>query len=70
MIADASYVRLKNVSLTYQVPLKLSQTSCKIMLQGQNLMTFTKFKDGDPEFSTYGFLPPLKVVSAGVQLTF
>ncbi|WP_281631524.1 SusC/RagA family TonB-linked outer membrane protein [Flavobacterium luteolum] len=70
MIADASYIRLKNISLTYQVPLRLSQTSCKIMLQGQNLLTFTKFKDGDPEFSTYGFLPPLKVVSAGVQLTF
>lgn len=70
MIADASYIRLKNIALTYEIPLKLNQTSCKIMMQGQNLLTFTKFKDGDPEFSTYGFLPPLKVISAGVQLTF
>jgi len=50
--------------------LALKETQCKIMLQSQNLLTFTKFKDGDPEYSGYSFLPPLKVITAGIQLTF
>jgi TonB-linked SusC/RagA family outer membrane protein len=70
VISDASFIRLKNISLTYDLPFSLKQTQFKIMLQGQNLLTFTSYKDGDPEFSSYGFLPPLKVISAGVQLTF
>ncbi|TRX30439.1 SusC/RagA family TonB-linked outer membrane protein [Flavobacterium sp. ZT3R18] len=67
-ITDASFIRLKNISLSYDLPLK--NTQCKIMLQSQNLLTFTSYKDGDPEFTSYGFLPPLKVITAGVQLTF
>ncbi len=69
-VVDASFIRLKNASLSYEVPLHLSQTSLRIFVQGQNLLTFTKYKDGDPEFITSGFLPPLKVITAGVQLTF
>ncbi len=69
-LVDASFVRLKNISLSYKLPLILKETSCTIMLQAQNLLTFTNYKDGDPEFITYGFLPPLKIVSAAVQLTF
>ncbi|SHM04839.1 SusC/RagA family TonB-linked outer membrane protein [Flavobacterium saccharophilum] len=69
-ITDASFIRLKNISLTYNVPLHLKEMQCKIMLQGQNLLTFTKYDDGDPEFTSYGFLPPLKVITAGIQLTF
>lgn len=69
-IVDASFIRLKNIALSYEVPLRKKETKCLIMVQGQNLLTFTKFKDGDPEFITMGFLPPLKVITAGVQLTF
>ncbi|MDX6192075.1 SusC/RagA family TonB-linked outer membrane protein [Flavobacterium sp. Fl-318] len=69
-ITDASFIRLKNISLSYQLPLRLNTVQSKIILQGQNLLTFTKFKDGDPEFTSSGFLPPLKVITAGVQLTF
>ncbi|PUU69908.1 SusC/RagA family TonB-linked outer membrane protein [Flavobacterium sp. WLB] len=69
-IVDASYIRLKNIALSYELPLNLKETKCKIMLQGQNLLTFTKYEDGDPEFKSYGFLPPLKIITAGVQLTF
>lgn len=69
-IVDASYIRLKNVSLAYQLPLKQKRMQCRLVLQGQNLLTFTNYKDGDPEFTTYGFLPPLKVFTGGVQLTF
>ena len=69
-ITDASYIRLKNIALSYELPLVTKATLCKIMLQGQNLLTFTKYPDGDPEFSSYGYLPPLKVITAGIQLTF
>ncbi|SFC72685.1 TonB-linked outer membrane protein, SusC/RagA family [Flavobacterium phragmitis] len=67
---DASYIRLKNIALTYDLPLKLKETQCRLMLQGQNLLTFTKYRDGDPEFTTMGYLPPLKIMTAGIQLTF
>lgn len=70
-IGDASYVRLKNVALTYKVPEKwLFGASCKVSLEGQNLLTFTSYKGRDPEFSAYGYLPPLKIFTAGLQFTF
>jgi TonB-linked SusC/RagA family outer membrane protein len=69
-ISDASFIRLKNIAVSYDLPLNLKSTQCKIMLQSQNLLTFTKYEDGDPEFTSYGYLPPLKVITAGVQLTF
>lgn len=69
-IVDASYVRLKNISMSYNVPLNYKDLKCSFILQGQNLLTFTKYDDGDPEFKTSGFLPPLKTISAGIQLTF
>ncbi|MGL2965900.1 SusC/RagA family TonB-linked outer membrane protein [Flavobacterium sp. XGLA_31] len=71
VIGDASYVRLKNVALSYKVPEKwLFGASCKVSLEGQNLLTFTSYKGRDPEFSTYGYLPPLKIFTAGLQFTF
>jgi len=69
-IVDASFIRLKNISLTYDVPVSLKETQLKIMLQGQNLWTITRYEDGDPEFIKYGYLPPLKVITAGIQLIF
>ncbi|NMH24237.1 TonB-dependent receptor [Flavobacterium sp. SE-s27] len=69
-IEDASYVRLKNISLTYDLPLKKSKgVRCQLYLQGQNLLTFTNYSNGDPEFKFSNYLPPLKVYSAGVKLT-
>ncbi len=70
VVVDASYIRLKTIALSYDVPLKLKDIQCTLMMQGQNLLTFTNYKDGDPEFKTRGYLPPLKVLTAGLQLTF
>ncbi|MFC4478964.1 SusC/RagA family TonB-linked outer membrane protein [Flavobacterium chungangensis] len=69
-ITDGSYLRLKNVELSYDVPLNSRNIKCLFFLQGQNLLTITNYKDGDPEFITSGFLPPLKIITAGMQLTF
>jgi TonB-linked SusC/RagA family outer membrane protein len=69
-ITDASYIRLKNIAISYDVPLTNKNTRCQLILQSQNLLTFTKYKDGDPEFISSGYLPPLKIITAGMQLTF
>ncbi|WP_298152202.1 SusC/RagA family TonB-linked outer membrane protein [Flavobacterium sp.] len=69
-ITDASYIRLKNVSLSYNLPEKwLSGVKCRVFAEAQNLLTITHYKGADPEFRAPGFLPPLKVFTAGLQLT-
>lgn len=70
-ISDASYVRLKNLSLSFDVPDQwLKSLKCRLYFEGQNLLTFTKYTGADPEFKSSGYLPPLRVLSAGVQLSF
>ena len=70
-ISDASFIRLKNISLTYQLPRALTKKfNCKIGLQGQNIFTITKYKGIDPEFKYTGYLPPLRVFTTTIQLTF
>lgn len=67
-VSDASFVRLKSMALSYTLPFgKDASDTCRIFVQGQNLLTFTRFKGGDPE-KTIGFLPPLRRISLGVQL--
>lgn len=68
-LQDASFVRLKNVSLTYDIPLKTKDLKCQLYFQGQNLLTFTPYNSGDPEFKFSGYLPPLRVFTTGVKLT-
>ena len=70
ILTDASFIRLKNIALSYDLPLVIQNTKCQIIFQGQNLLTLSSYKDGDPEFITAGFLPPLKIITAGIQLTF
>ncbi len=67
---DGSFIRLKTLSLVYDLPWNSKNTQCKLSIQAQNLLTFTKYKGGDPEFGNLGYLPPLRVISTGVQLTF
>lgn len=70
-ISDASYIRLKNLSISYnlQIP-KVKIESLRLYMQGQNLWTITSYKGVDPEFTTFGYLPPLRTYSFGMQLTF
>ncbi len=68
---DASYIRLKNVSLSWQLPASwLSGTglqNTRLYLQAQNLATITKYAGLDPE-SRGESLPPLQLWTAGVQI--
>ncbi len=71
--SDASYIRLKNTALSYTIPQtllkKLRLVNCRVYLQGQNLFTITKYIGADPENQSIFVLPPLKTVTAGIQLT-
>lgn len=70
-ISDASYIRLKNIAASYVLPASwIPGLKCSLVLQGQNLLTFTSYRGADPEFRQAGFLPPLKVVTTGLQLEF
>jgi TonB-linked SusC/RagA family outer membrane protein len=69
-ISDASFIRLKNVQLSYRLPVKRYVQDILIYVQGQNLLTLTDYFGLDPEFTTIGFLPPLKTWSFGVQINF
>jgi len=71
--SDASYIRLRNVYLGYTFSNKLIKKAriqtLKVYLQGQNLLTFTNFKGADPENQNFTVLPPLKVITAGIQVS-
>ena len=71
---DASYIRLKNVSLSYNLPTRWINRAhlqqARIYFQGQNLLTITNYRGYDPENRNYLVLPPLKVYTLGVQFTF
>lgn len=70
-VSDASFIRLKNVQLSYKIPVKeMGIKEAMIYFQGQNLLTITKYFGMDPEFYLVGFLPPLKTYSLGFQITF
>ncbi len=70
-IGDASFIRLKNVQMNYSMPVKeFGIKEATIYIQGQNLLTLTKYFGIDPEFVLNGYLPPLKTYSIGFQLTF
>lgn len=69
-ITDASYIRLKNISLTYNVPTGSKGFECRLNIQAQNLLTFTNYKDGDPEFRSFNYLPPLRIISLGADIKF
>ena len=73
VISDASFIRLKNLSLSYQLGSKLNQKlhlqKSIIYVQGQNLFTITKYEGIDPENNGANRLPPLRMLTAGIQVT-
>jgi hypothetical protein len=69
---DASFIRLKNVALSYnfrpQLIRRLKMNSLQVYVHGQNLLTFTKFKGLDPEVSLG--IPVIKMFVTGIKTTF
>lgn len=69
-----TYSRLQNLSLSYSLPesflKKMRLSLIKIKLEGQNLLTISKYNDLDPETIETDGLPPLRTINFGVNLTF
>ncbi|MEZ4961235.1 MAG: TonB-dependent receptor [Saprospiraceae bacterium] len=55
-LQDASYFRLKNVQLSFDVPLKKKNviSALRLYATGQNLLTFTDYVGFDPESNSFG----------------
>jgi TonB-linked SusC/RagA family outer membrane protein len=72
-LEDGAYLRLKNVTLNYTLPVKLEaapSAKFRIFLSGQNLLTFTKFTGYDPETGGGASYPLATTVSLGVNLSY
>ncbi len=73
---DASFIRLKNVTVAYNIPgsiLKGKLSSVRIYAQAQNLLTFTNYRGFEPENTSaedsFNFPTP-RVINMGVDVTF
>jgi TonB-linked SusC/RagA family outer membrane protein len=68
---DASYIRLKNLAISWQMSpnlvKKAGMANIRIYVQGQNLLTFTKYDGMDPE-SQSAYTGPRRAFVTGVQL--
>jgi TonB-linked SusC/RagA family outer membrane protein len=70
--SDASFIRIRNVSLRYNIPSKLINRAglqkASIYVQGQNVVTFTNYKGSDPEVQNLWMQSPLKTWAVGVSV--
>lgn len=75
-INSGSYLRLKTGELGYTVPVsvikRLRMQSLRVYLSGQNMLTWSKIKNFDPEISASNghYYPQQRVVSVGLNVTF
>jgi len=83
-VYDASYTKLKNISLTYRMPARslvgLKLTSLELYVSGQNLIVITPYKGYDPEVDQqptgnaisqgqeFGIIPNPKSYTVGLRL--
>ena len=81
-VGDASYLRLKNATLAYSLPSSVTQKmkiqNVRVYVSGQNLLTWTKLVNYDPEIGPNNSwqpngpwsYPQQKVFSVGLNVTF
>ena len=84
-IEDGSYVRVKNIALSYDLPQALLQRinlqRASLTLSGQNLITFTNYSGFDPEVNSlgsnntvlgvdFGSYPNVKTYTLGLNIVF
>jgi TonB-linked SusC/RagA family outer membrane protein len=81
-LRDASYLRLKDINISYTFSQSLLKASwikeLTLYVSGSNLLTFTPFKDGDPERTAgiggsspaiFAQYPQVKIISGGLKIT-
>lgn len=85
LVEDGSFVRLRNVTIGYNLPKslisKLRIESLRVYVSGQNLHTWTKYSGYNPEVSSrpsdplspgidYGNYPVPRIYSMGINMSF
>jgi TonB-linked SusC/RagA family outer membrane protein len=86
LVEDGSFLRLRNIQLAYNLPLKSWGAnwlrSVQLYASGQNLLTFTKYSWWDPEVNSQGganalgqgidhySYPTAKTVTCGIKIGF
>ena len=61
---DASFIRLKNVALSYRLK------HYRVWLKAENLFTYTRYPVSDPETQDPRVLPPVRTVAMGLQVNW
>ena len=82
-IEDASYLRLSNINISYQIPFKNSKSlsNLEVFVSGRNLFLITKYSGFDPDVNSYTFngsligvdwnsYPNTKAVTFGISANF
>lgn len=78
LLENASFMRMKNATIGYQVPRSILAKQrffkdAKVYVTGRNLLTFTKYTGQDPEPDTNvsaGRNPNTKQVTVGLEVSF
>jgi TonB-linked SusC/RagA family outer membrane protein len=73
---DASYVRMKNITLAYNLPRsvcnRIKVDNARIFVQGDNLLTWSAYRNRDPEGNLAGtantLMPNIKTFTVGLRL--
>jgi len=76
-LENASFIRLKDVTLSYNLPKKFTDkvklSGIRIYVKGTNLWTYTKFTGFDPEllYGSWSFdYPPARNINFGLDIKF
>jgi hypothetical protein len=77
-VEDASYLRMRNLEIGYSIPASFTKkygvSKLRLYAGAQNLLTFTKMKNFDPERARGGntdqLTPLYKVYTFGLNLKF
>lgn len=76
-LEDASFVKLKNISLSYNIPRRVTKiTGIQLTISAQDVFTLTKYKGMDPEVYSsydgldYGSYPVPRTFTFAVKLKF
>jgi TonB-linked SusC/RagA family outer membrane protein len=77
-IEDGSFIRLKSVTISYDIPLKRGIKDMQVFVTGENLLTLTNYLGLDPEFGYFGntlnkgidmgLMPQTMKIYAGIKL--
>jgi hypothetical protein len=77
---NGDYLRLKNLNIGYSIPklwmgkIGLTGSACRVYVNGENLLTFTKYSGFDPEVGNLGIdsgrYPVSRMISLGLNVSF